>query len=287
MKMRSRLSKKLWLSQPTPDEMARDYLLLGRSYVTLGQIEQGVFALSQAASFQPGNSAPHNALGNVLAQNGDYTGAIAHYERAILCGDLSLENLAKIHNGLANAYYQVGQHEAAIRNYEQAIALDYRYARAYNGLGMVLRATGRFAEATEAFYKATQLDNGYAAPYYGLGSIYSVTNKLDEAVRAYKSSIAREPSSAMPHCSLAAIYQRQGRQAEAAAQLVEAEALINREKAYNLACFAAIKGETEIALKWLAQAVEETPGIVSWIKQDPDFANLRDFPDFQQLITSQ
>ena len=269
-----------------PDEMARDYLYLGRSLVILNQIDEGRVALRQSAAFNPLSSAPHNDLGNVQAQAGNYHEAIAHYEQAILRGDLSLENLAKVHNGVANAYYQVGQHEAAIRNYEQALALNYRYARAYNGLGMVLRATGRFPEAIEAFQKAIQLDNGYAAPYYGLGSIHSVTEDLDEAARAYKASIAREPNSALPHCSLAAIYLRQGREDDARIQLAEAAELIDREKAYNLACYAAIKGEDRVALKWLAKAVEETPGIRSWIRLDPDFKTLHHYADFQALIES-
>jgi tetratricopeptide (TPR) repeat protein len=266
-----------------PTEMGRDYLLLGRALVADGRVSEGVAALAQAAAFTPGRSAPHNALGNVLAQRGDYAAAITHYERAILCGDLALPNLAKIHNGLANAQYQVGDHAAAIRNYEQAIALDYKYARAYNGLGMVLRATGRYEAATEAFQKAISLENGYAAPYYGLGSIYSVTGRLAEAAQAYKASIAREPDSALPYCSLAAIYQRQGREDEAAIQLNEAAKLIDREKAYNVACYAAIKGDDAAALEWLDRAIRETPGIRSWIRRDPDFASLQALPRFQEL----
>ena len=267
-----------------PAEMGRDYLLLGRALVAEGRESEGVAALAQAAAFTPSRSAPHNALGNVLAQQGDYAAAITHFERAILCGDLALANLAKIHNGLANAQYQVGDHEAAIRNYEQAIALDYKYARAYNGLGMVLRATGRYDAATETFQRAINLENSYAAPYYGLGSIYSVTGRLAEAIQAYKAAIAREPDSALPYCSLAAIYQRQEREDEAAIQLNEAAKLIDREKAYNVACYAAIKGDSAAALDWLDRAIRETPGILSWIRRDPDFASLHSLPRFQELV---
>ena len=150
---------------------------------------------------------------------------------------------------------------------------------------MVLRATGRYEAATEAFQRAINLENGYAAPYYGLGSIYSVTGRLAEAAQAYKASIAREPDSALPYCSLAATYQRQGREDEAAIQLSEAAKLINREKAYNVACYAAIKGDSTAALEWLDRAIRETPGIRFWIQRDPDFASLQALPRFQELIT--
>ena len=273
------------VAQPAaPAVIGRDYLVLGRALVAAGQTGAGLAALAQAAAFTPDRSAPHNALGNVLAQRGDYAAAITHYERAIVCGDLALPNLAKIHNGLANAQYQVGQHEAAIRNYEQAIALDYRYARAYNGLGMVLRATGRYDAAMAAFQKAIGLDHRYAAPHYGLGSIYSVTDQLTAAAQAYKAAIAREPDSALPHCSLATIYQRQGRAQEADEQLAEAAKLIDREKAYNVACYMAIKGDLDAALVWLARAIRETPGIRDWTRRDPDFASLQAMPRFQELI---
>jgi len=54
---------------------------------------------------------------------------------------------------------------------------------------------------------------------------------------------------------------------------------------YNLACFYALNGDPDAALRTLAEALRLTPRLTEWSKQDPDFASLRDDPTYQALYT--
>jgi hypothetical protein len=52
---------------------------------------------------------------------------------------------------------------------------------------------------------------------------------------------------------------------------------------YNLACHYALVGEKERALSGLREALELNPGLTEWSKQDPDFASLREEPEYISL----
>jgi tetratricopeptide (TPR) repeat protein len=52
---------------------------------------------------------------------------------------------------------------------------------------------------------------------------------------------------------------------------------------YNLACFYAITGQHDRALKLLPEALRLQPDLVEWSKEDPDFVSLRELPAYQAL----
>jgi len=54
---------------------------------------------------------------------------------------------------------------------------------------------------------------------------------------------------------------------------------------YNLACYYAIAGQKEKAVERLRQALELNPGLTEWSKEDPDFASIRQEPDYQAIYT--
>jgi tetratricopeptide (TPR) repeat protein len=52
---------------------------------------------------------------------------------------------------------------------------------------------------------------------------------------------------------------------------------------YNLACHYALAGEKDKAVRGLRQALELNPGLKDWSKEDPDFAAIREDPDYLAL----
>jgi tetratricopeptide (TPR) repeat protein len=52
---------------------------------------------------------------------------------------------------------------------------------------------------------------------------------------------------------------------------------------YNLACHYALSGETEKAIRGLKEALELNPGLTDWSKEDPDFAAIREAPEYIAL----
>jgi adenylate cyclase len=53
---------------------------------------------------------------------------------------------------------------------------------------------------------------------------------------------------------------------------------------YNLACLEAVQGRREAALAALGKALELSPGVAAWARDDEDFARLRDDPEFRLLV---
>ena len=53
---------------------------------------------------------------------------------------------------------------------------------------------------------------------------------------------------------------------------------------YNRACLEAVVGNVDEALRCLAQALAETPGLRLWARRDPDFHELRNDPRFWQVV---
>ncbi|NLX10748.1 MAG: ClbS/DfsB family four-helix bundle protein [Chloroflexi bacterium] len=97
-----------------------------------------------------------------------------------------------------------------------------------------------------------------------------------------------------PLVHLAETYVRRGR-ADRASQMYEqsvqvANALDDSPEwrsiaIYNLACYYAIAGQKEKAVERLRQALELNPGLTEWSKEDPDFASIRQEPDYQAIYT--
>ena len=55
---------------------------------------------------------------------------------------------------------------------------------------------------------------------------------------------------------------------------------------YNLACFYALSGQTELALSELREALQLRPSLIEWSKQDTDLESLRAEPAYQALYQS-
>jgi len=53
---------------------------------------------------------------------------------------------------------------------------------------------------------------------------------------------------------------------------------------YNLACLAALQGDSEEALASLRRALKLRPEVVDWAREDEDLAGLRGRPDFAELV---
>lgn len=55
---------------------------------------------------------------------------------------------------------------------------------------------------------------------------------------------------------------------------------------YNLACYYALMGDRETALKMLETALQLNPQLIDWSQQDSDLASLHGTPEFEALLGS-
>lgn len=114
---------------------------------------------SACQTLPPAALSPQPALldeGHVLMARGDYEGALASYQRALVRGGVT----ADAQSAIGSANLRLGRIDQAERWLRAAVAQDPGYVAAWNNLGVVLVEQGRYPEASLAFRRAFALVNG-------------------------------------------------------------------------------------------------------------------------------
>ncbi|NPA89986.1 MAG: hypothetical protein GXO55_00810, partial [Chloroflexi bacterium] len=95
---------------------------------------------------------------------------------------------------------------------------------------------------------------------------------------------ALKPDVGRYHLALMGTLLRLGREEEARREEEIARPLMAKESEYNRACFAALTGDKDEALRLLQIALEKAPGDRDWARRDPDLEPLHDDPRFWALV---
>ena len=143
---------------------------------------------------------------------------------------------------------QQGKREEAITEYKQAVRLNPKYAIAYLSLGGIYYNQGEYDKAIAAHKTAINLNENLAAAYLSLGLAYHRQHQLDEAIVQYNKAISINP-----------IY----------------------APAYHY-----FKNQNPLAIELLQKAIILDRSGLESSKTDSDLSNIRESPEFQQLINS-
>jgi tetratricopeptide (TPR) repeat protein len=221
------------------------------------------------------------ALGNLYIEENKLMDALTLFERLIV-HDTSQ---AQTFNSLGHVYFCLGHIKEALTTFQQAVALDPYLILAHQNIGYTYTDLERYDEAILAFRNAIQLEPKNARPYHGLGLVYAIVDDEQSAVNNLQFSIMFDPLYVGPRISLAAIYRRRGQEAEYSAQIQLSKPLMERQKTYTRARFAAVCGNVDEALDWLEKVVGQTPGYRWTIRHAIDFVNVRNHPRFLNLLS--
>jgi tetratricopeptide (TPR) repeat protein len=162
--------------------------------------------------------------------------------------------------------------------------LEPKFAYPWNGLGAVYSDLDCFDEAIAAFQKSIELEPKFAYPWNGLGKVYILLKCDEEALKAFQKAVELDPDGGVMHSSLAGILCILGRKEEAEKQVEIARPLMKKESEYDRACFEAICGNGEGALRLLEIALEKKQTRLAFARRDPDFDFIRDDPRFKELV---
>ncbi len=287
---------------------------LGNVYADLRRYDEAIAAYRQALQLDPQYATPWNGLGLVYEAQGQYDQAIHHYTRALEIDPAykwAYANIGDCHrkqgrydeaitayqqalqldpqfaypwNGLGLVYENQGQYDQAIHYYTRALEIDPAYKWAYANIGNCHRKQGRYDEAITAYRQALQLDPQFADPWQGLGLVYTLQGELEQALNAWQRALELAPTEGSYHASLANVLRRLGREEEARRAIETARPLMEHESEYNRACFAAICGDHEEALRLLQIALDQHQVLRDWARLDPDFSSLHHDPRFWALV---
>lgn len=133
--------------------------------ILLGRRQRAIEVYQRLVELDPSDEAARGAIGHLLAESGDATGAITEFEQVVALNPRHADvwfNLGYLHD-------QRDELEVAERCFRAAIGLKPKLDRAWYGLGLVLIRAGRLTEAVEALKKNTELQPFSPYGWYQLG----------------------------------------------------------------------------------------------------------------------
>jgi TolB-like protein/Flp pilus assembly protein TadD len=198
---------------------------------------------------------------------------------------------AHVSRGLALSYSK--RYEEAEREFEFALRLDPKLFEAHYLYGRARFEQGKNAEAAKLFEEASRLrPDDYQAPVFRWQALVALGKKADaeachrQALQVLERHVELNPEDSRA-LNLGGVVLARGGRGEQAREWVKRALAIDPEDSwmlYNTACFYAVQGERDEAIKCLEHALELGFGHREWIEHDSDLDSLRDHPRFQSLL---
>lgn len=178
---------------------------------------------------------------------------------------------AVLSNKLGIAYHQMLQFDVARKHYQRAIKLNPKYAEAINNLGTIHYAKKSYRRAIGQYKKALKLTPDSASIHSNLGYAHFARRKYDQAMECFNRALELDPQ----------VFERRSTQGI----LLQERSVEERAKFYYYVAKAyARKGVNDLALLYIRKAIEEGFKERDKFKEEPEFAALRELPEWQQLM---
>ena len=212
-----------------------------------------------------------------IEQRGDILMARKEYREAIDMFRTGSPKDPVLWNKEGIAYHQLTQLGSARKSYEQALKLKPDYVEAMNNLGTIYYAQHSFRRAISWYNKALKLapqELRSASIYMNLGTAEFARKKYEQATTAYQTALKLDPDVFEHHGSFGV--------------MLEEHSVQERAKYhYYLAKLYAKGGRNELAIQYLRKALEEGFKEKDKLTKDPEFAGIRELPEFKQLLTAE
>jgi tetratricopeptide (TPR) repeat protein len=209
----------------------------------------------------------NEARGDILMAEKRYREAVEVYQEG------SGQN-AVLQNKLGIAYQQTLQLDNARKAYERAIKLKPDYMEALNNLGTIYYAGKNYRRAINWYKRALKTAPGEvrsATVYENLGRAWFNRKDYTRASECFQTALKLDPQ----------VFEQHG----SAGQILEETSIAERAKYhFYLARAYAKSGRNDLALHYLRSALEEGFKQKKSLNEEPDFASLKDLPEFKDLL---
>lgn len=205
-------------------------------------------------------------------KRGDIFMARKMYREAIEMYRQAPQSSAVVHNKLGIAFHQLTDLRQAKKQYERAAKLNPKYAEALNNIGTVYYAQRSYRRAVSWYNKALKAAPYSASVYSNLGTAQFARRKYKQASEAYQKALELDPD----------VFEHRG----GYGTLLQERTIEEKAKFhYYLAKAYARAGAYERALQYLRIAFEEGYRDKKKAADEPEFAEIRELPEFQHLLT--
>ena len=175
------------------------------------------------------------------------------------------------------AYHQMQQLDQARKSYEAAIKVKPNYVEAINNIGTIYYAKKSFRRAISWYSRAIKLapdDAKAASIHMNLGTAQFARKQYDKATESYQTAMRLDPDVFEHHSSMGVMLEERS---------VEERAKYH----FYLAKLYAKDGRNDLAIQYLRKSLEEGYKEKKKLEDEPDFAGLRENPEFKELLTKE
>jgi len=201
--------------------------------------------------------------------------------------------LSEAYASLALAYLGKKSFDESLESCQKAILLDPKNHNAYWILARIYRSTDRDRDAADALEKAIELVPEFLQAYDDLSNVYERLSEqqkfhdlMYKVLAIYPHYLSQHPDDAYRRMAYAVNLTYVGRNDEARKEGEKALELSLGDPImmYYGACLYARLKEPKRAVGWLKNAVVNGYENFEWIKRDPDFDNIRNEPEYLELM---
>jgi tetratricopeptide (TPR) repeat protein len=233
---------------------------------------------SSATGFRPASDVKQSAADTPKTvtpeMRGDIFMARKMYREALETYKSGPEDSAVLSNKIGIAYHQMLDLENARKYYEKAVKLRPNYAEAINNLGTIYYARKSYRRSITQYKKALRLTPDSASILSNLGTSYFARKNYDLAFATYQQALDLDPE-VFEHRSTMGILLQE--------RTVEERAKFH----YYIARTYAKKGDIEHTLIYIRKALEEGFKEPDKFTKDPEFAVVRDNPEFKLILSAE
>ena len=282
-------------------QLSEAYTIRGSCLLETESDDQAIAEFKQSIKLNPNNWVAYQNLGWIYTDS-DLVESIKNYLKAV-----SLERgkgLSTLLGNVAYSYWVAGFHDMSVSYSQQAMEFDQDSVGYYVVMADAKYVQNMNNEALEYALRAYALDSNSVNTTALLGGIYRLLYQPEKSLIYYKKwyeqlRIYTGRNIIWNYLRLGYAYWQNGDTVKAEKYfneeiaLCESEHKLNRPHArglytyFDLAAINAIKGEKEKAienLKKFNQRNMMTSFVVASIKYDPMYDNLREEPEFQQIV---
>lgn len=255
---------------------------LGLFAVSLSMAQVVPAAKAQSTQQQDGLVAESSRTGQPTVQpkpatlvtpelRGDIYMAKKMYREAVEAYKEAPRDSAVVLNKTGIAYHQMLKLDTAEKYYRLAIKANPHYAEAVNNLGTIYYSQKSYRRAVNQYKKALRMSPNSASIWSNLGSGYFERKDYKRAIEAFQKALSLDPD----------VFETRSTQGV----LIQQQTVEERAKFHMaLARTYAQAGMSDRALEYIRKAFEEGFKERKKLAEDPAFAQLKELPEFKQLL---
>ncbi len=176
-----------------PETAWSGYLRLGLCYLELGQFEDAVSSLKEAAREKPEDVKISYNLAEAYDKAGQYDKAQETYEYLT---KIDPDSTTSYYGKIFRMYDQAGMYDNAVEAAKKIIELNPKSELAIYNLGIMYSKMGKHQESIDAFNQALKVRPDYDLAYFNIGLSYFKLKKYKEAVESFKKFVEITPDNA-------------------------------------------------------------------------------------------